>query len=68
MLGWALWNLSCGDLEIMLVVIWLELTGLKTTGLVWGKGLVWLSVSEVFIWSGRETERLVLIFLSFAVL
>ena len=35
-------------------------------GLVWGKGLAWLSVSEVLIWLGRETEGLVLIFLSFA--
>ena len=37
-------------------------------GLVWGKVLVWLSVSKDLIWSGRETEGLVLIFLSFAVL
>ena len=38
----------------------------EPSGLVWGKGLAWLSVSEVLIWSGRETEGLVLIFLSFA--
>ena len=37
MLGWTLGNLTCGNLEILFVVIWLELTGLKKT---WFIGLL----------------------------
>ena len=63
---WWFTNLACGDL--------IGTNGIEKDmvhgppGLVWGKGLAWLSVSEVLIWSGRETEGLVLIFLSFALL
>ena len=60
---WWFTNLACGDL--------VGTNGIEKDlvhgppGLVWGKGLVWLSVSEVLIWSGRETEGLVLVFMSF---
>ena len=60
---WWFGNLACGDL--------IGTNGIEKDlvhgppGLVWGKGLVWLSVSEVLIWSGRETEGLVLVFMSF---
>ena len=66
MLGWTLGNLTCGDL--------IGTNGIEkdlvhgSPGLVWGKRLAWLSASEILIWSGRETEGLVLIFLSFALL
>ena len=66
MLGWTLGNLACGDL-IGTNAIEKDLV-YGPPELAWGKGLVWLSVSEVLIWSGRETEHLVLIFFSFAVL
>ena len=63
---WWFRNLACGDL--------IGTNGIEKNlvhgppRLVWGKGLVWLSMKEVLIWSRREAEGLVLIFLSFAVL
>ena len=63
---WWFRNLVCGDF-IGTNEIETDLFH-GSAGLAWGKGLVSLSVSEVLIWWGRETEGLVLIFLSFAVL
>ena len=51
---WWFRNHACGDLT--------GTNGIEKDmvhgppGLVWGKGLVWLSVSEVLIWSGRKTR------------
>ena len=61
---WSFTNPACGDL-IGINRIEKNLVH-EPSGLVLGKGLAWLSVSEVLIWSERETEGLVLIFLSFA--